>query len=104
MRSRRFGSLARDVPVLGLGTWNMERDDRAAAIAAIRRALELGMIHVDTAEMYGGFPRSKPLEQLARDRGVLPRQLARDTPLDDATVAAIDRAFPLAPWQGLPTS
>ena len=54
MRRRRFGPLEIEVPVLGIGTWNMERDDQAAAIAAIRRALGLGMTHVDTAEMYGG--------------------------------------------------
>jgi diketogulonate reductase-like aldo/keto reductase len=53
MRSRRFGCLAVDVPVIGLGTWKMERDDAAAARAAIRRAVELGMTHIDTAEMYG---------------------------------------------------
>jgi diketogulonate reductase-like aldo/keto reductase len=53
MRSRRFGPLAVEVPVLGIGTWKMERDDKAAAIAAIRRAVELGITHVDTAEMYG---------------------------------------------------
>ena len=53
MRSRRFGPLAVDVPLIGLGTWQMERDDAAAARAAIGRALELGMTHVDTAEMYG---------------------------------------------------
>ena len=53
MRTRGFGSTQASVPVIGIGTWNMERDDRAKAIAAIRRALELGMTHVDTAEMYG---------------------------------------------------
>jgi diketogulonate reductase-like aldo/keto reductase len=31
----------------------MERDDAAAAIAAIKRAIERGMTHIDTAEMYG---------------------------------------------------
>jgi diketogulonate reductase-like aldo/keto reductase len=31
----------------------MERDDREGAIAAIRRALDLGMKHLDTAELYG---------------------------------------------------
>lgn len=31
----------------------MEADPRSAAIAAIRRGLELGLAHVDTAEMYG---------------------------------------------------
>ena len=51
MQSRAFGSV--QVPVLGIGTWKMEYDDRAASIAAIRRAVELGMSHVDTAELYG---------------------------------------------------
>jgi diketogulonate reductase-like aldo/keto reductase len=41
------------VPVIGQGTWEMERDDRKAVIAAIRRGLDLGMTHIDTAEMYG---------------------------------------------------
>ncbi len=53
MQTRRFGSLPRDVPVIGIGTWQMERDDPASAIAAIKRAIERGMTHVDTAEMYG---------------------------------------------------
>jgi len=51
MRTRRFGSL--ELPVIGLGTWQMDRDDRVSAIAAIRRAIELGLTHIDTAEMYG---------------------------------------------------
>jgi diketogulonate reductase-like aldo/keto reductase len=53
MQARTFGPTARSVPVIGIGTWNMEHDDRAAAIGAIRRALDLGMVHVDTAELYG---------------------------------------------------
>ncbi|HET7502003.1 MAG TPA: aldo/keto reductase [Kofleriaceae bacterium] len=53
MQTRTFGTGGPAVPRLGIGTWNMERDDRGAAIAAIRRAAELGMTHVDTAEMYG---------------------------------------------------
>ncbi|HEX3474085.1 MAG TPA: aldo/keto reductase [Kofleriaceae bacterium] len=53
MHARRFGSAGPEVPVFGIGTWNMEHDDRGAAIAAIRRALDLGMVHVDTAELYG---------------------------------------------------
>jgi diketogulonate reductase-like aldo/keto reductase len=31
----------------------MERDDRAAAVAALRAGLDAGMTHIDTAEMYG---------------------------------------------------
>ncbi len=53
MQQRRFGPLTVEVPVLGIGTWKMEHDDRTAAIAAIRRAVDVGMTHVDTAELYG---------------------------------------------------
>ena len=53
MRQRELGSTGVQVPVIGQGTWNMERDDRRAAIAALRRGLDLGMTHVDTAELYG---------------------------------------------------
>jgi len=53
MDLRPFGDPSRRVPVIGQGTWIMEQDDRASAIAALRRGIELGMTHLDTAEMYG---------------------------------------------------
>ena len=53
MRHRRFGRTGVDVPVVGLGTWNMEKDDEAKVIAAIEAGIEAGATHVDTAEMYG---------------------------------------------------
>ncbi|HEY6463731.1 MAG TPA: aldo/keto reductase, partial [Polyangiaceae bacterium] len=52
MRTRAFGH-AGTVPVIGQGTWKMEQDDRASAIAALRKGLDLGLTHVDTAELYG---------------------------------------------------
>jgi len=52
MEQRPFGPTGTLVPVIGQGTWNMERT-RPAAIAALRRGLDLGMTHIDTAEMYG---------------------------------------------------
>jgi diketogulonate reductase-like aldo/keto reductase len=54
MERRRFGSTPSPIPVIGQGTWKIDGDDRAAAVAALRRGLDLGMTHVDTAEMYGG--------------------------------------------------
>ncbi|KQR53888.1 aldo/keto reductase [Leifsonia sp. Leaf336] len=51
------GRLAgREVARIGIGAMQLERlrDDRAAAIALVRRAIELGVDHVDTAEFYGG--------------------------------------------------
>jgi diketogulonate reductase-like aldo/keto reductase len=53
MKQRPFGPTEREVAVIGQGTWYNEDDDRAAAIAALRRGLDLGMTHIDTAEMYG---------------------------------------------------
>src|SRR5436190_2243936 len=53
MRSRQFGNSERDVPIIGQGTWYIDRGDRENAVAALRRGIELGMTHIDTAEMYG---------------------------------------------------
>lgn len=54
MERRRLGSTKVKVPVLGQGTWNLEQSDRGEAVAALRAGLDLGLCHVDTAEMYGG--------------------------------------------------
>jgi len=48
-----FGRTGRSVTVIGQGTWTMERDARAA-LRALRRGLDLGLEHIDTAEIYGG--------------------------------------------------
>jgi diketogulonate reductase-like aldo/keto reductase len=53
MKSRRFGSGGAQVPVIGQGTWYIDRGDRKLAVAALRRGIDLGMTHIDTAEMYG---------------------------------------------------
>ena len=53
MERRRFGLTGRDVAVIGQGTWHLEDGDRDQAIAALRLGLDLGMTHIDTAEMYG---------------------------------------------------
>jgi diketogulonate reductase-like aldo/keto reductase len=53
MQQRSFGSTGRAVAIIGQGTWYIERGARAGAVAALRRGLDLGMTHIDTAEMYG---------------------------------------------------
>jgi diketogulonate reductase-like aldo/keto reductase len=53
MDRHRFGCTNREVAVIGQGTWEIDNDDRASAIAALRLGLDLGMTHIDTAEMYG---------------------------------------------------
>lgn len=51
---KKFGCLDIDVPILGQGTWEIERADRKEAVKALQLGIDLGMTHVDTAEMYGG--------------------------------------------------
>ena len=51
--ARIFGSTGRRVSAVGLGSWKIEEPAARAAVAALRRGLDLGMTHIDTAEMYG---------------------------------------------------
>ncbi len=53
MRRQAFGAGGPPVSVIGQGTWYIDRGDRSAAVAALRHGVELGMTHIDTAEMYG---------------------------------------------------
>jgi diketogulonate reductase-like aldo/keto reductase len=53
MKTKPFGNAGSDVSVIGQGTWYIDRGDRKTAIAALRRGIDLGMTHIDTAEMYG---------------------------------------------------
>jgi diketogulonate reductase-like aldo/keto reductase len=54
-----LGRTGEKIPEIGLGTWRMgggstpDRSRDKEWIEAIRTAIELGMTHVDTAEMYG---------------------------------------------------
>jgi diketogulonate reductase-like aldo/keto reductase len=96
MRRRAFGPTGVEVPVVGQGTWNMERDDRRQAIAALRRGLDLGLTHVDTAELYGdGAVEELVGEAIAGRRGeiflvskVLPSNASRR-----GTVVACERSL-----------
>ena len=53
MKQEKFGSNGPQVSVIGQGTWYIDRGDRKSAVAALRRGVDLGMTHIDTAEMYG---------------------------------------------------
>ena len=96
MELRRFGRTNGRVAAIGQGTWYIDRGDRAAAVAALRLGLDLGMNHIDTAELYGAaenivgeaiagrrdevFLVSKVLPQNASRRGTIAacnRSLAR---------------------------
>jgi diketogulonate reductase-like aldo/keto reductase len=70
LRTQKFGGNGPQVSVIGQGTWHLDHGDRKKAVAALRRGIDLGMTHIDTAEMYGdaepviadaltGLPREK---------------------------------------------
>ena len=53
MNTKPFGKSGASVSVIGQGTWYLDHGDRKRAIAALQRGVDLGMTHIDTAEMYG---------------------------------------------------
>lgn len=55
MIERIFGPMGRAVPIIGQGTWDVPESGAAVVEAkrALRRGIDLGMVHIDTAEMYG---------------------------------------------------
>src|ERR1051326_3569290 len=90
MEQRQFGPLNRAVAAIAQGTWYDESDDRAVAIAALRRGLDLGMTHIDTAEMYlSGGAEEWVSEAIAGRRDdvflvskVLPQNASREGTID----------------------
>ena len=96
MDRRPFGNAALDVAVIGQGTWNIERDRRAAAVAALRRGLDLGMTHIDTAEMYGdGAAEKLVAEAIAgrRDDVFLVSKVLPENASRTGTIAACERSL-----------
>jgi diketogulonate reductase-like aldo/keto reductase len=74
----------------------MERDDRDVAIAALRLGLDLGLTHIDTAEMYGsGTVEEMVGEAIAgrRDGIFLVSKVLPENASRRGTVAACDRSL-----------
>jgi diketogulonate reductase-like aldo/keto reductase len=96
MERRRFGSTNREVPVIGQGTWYIESADRASALAAVRRGLDLGMTHIDTAEMYGAGAAERLVAEVIagrRDQVFLVSKVLPQNASRNGTIAACDRSL-----------
>ena len=96
MERRRFGPTNRQVPVIGQGTWYDESTDRATAVAALHLGLDLGMTHVDTAEMYGsGAAEEMVAEAIAgrRDEVFLVSKVLPQNASASGTIAACERSL-----------
>jgi diketogulonate reductase-like aldo/keto reductase len=96
MKHHLFGPTTRQVSVIGQGTWYIESGDRARAIAALRRGLDLGMTHIDTAEMYG-FGEAEEIVARAivgrRDEVFLVSKVLPDNASMQGAVAACERSL-----------
>jgi diketogulonate reductase-like aldo/keto reductase len=96
MEHRRFGPTGREVAVIGQGTWYLDGGHRGSAIAALRRGLDLGLTHLDTAEMYGSGAAEELVAEAIDGRRddvflvskVLPQNASRS-----GTIAACDRSL-----------
>jgi diketogulonate reductase-like aldo/keto reductase len=94
MERRRFGPVPREVALIGQGTWHIDDAHWPTAVAALRRGLDLGMTHIDTAEMYGdaepvvGEAITGRRDDVFLVSKVLPRNASRS-----GTVAACERSL-----------
>jgi len=96
MEKRQFGPTRRPVAVIGQGTWYIETANRASAIAALRRGIDLGATHIDTAEMYGsGAAEELAGEAIAgrRDEIFLVSKVLPGNASRRGTIAACERSL-----------
>src|SRR5207248_2758605 len=98
MQQRSFGGTGASVPVIGQGTWNVEgpRDRERQAVETLRAGLDLGLTHIDTAEMYGSG-RAEELvgEAIAgrRDEVFLTSKVLPSNASYDGTLRACERSL-----------
>ena len=98
MIARTFGATGVPVSVVGQGTWRMGESAREAKreIAALRLGIELGMTHIDTAEMYGDGGAERVVAQAVRgrrDRVFLATKVLPEHASYEGTIAACERSL-----------
>jgi diketogulonate reductase-like aldo/keto reductase len=94
-KHRIFGATGRSVAVVGQGSWKIETA-AASSIAALRRGLDLGLTHVDTAEMYGsGAAETLIAEAIAgrRDEVFLVSKILPANASKRGTIAACNQSL-----------
>src|ERR1700685_4066297 len=93
---RVFGSTRREVAVVGQGSWRAEQSQAAEAIAALRLGLDLGMTHIDTAEMYGSGAAEQIIATAIagrRDEVFLVSKVLPSNASRKGTIAACERSL-----------
>jgi diketogulonate reductase-like aldo/keto reductase len=95
LEQKKFGTGGPDVSVIGQGTWYLDRGDRKAATAALRRGIDLGMTHIDTAEMYGDAELviADAIAELPRDKLFLVSKVLPSNASRRGTITACERSL-----------
>ena len=96
MERHSFGSTGGEVPVIGQGTWYIDEAEAATAVAALRRGLDLGMTHIDTAEMYGSGAAEERVGQAIagrRDEVFLVSKVLPHNASASGTIVACERSL-----------
>lgn len=71
MIKRKFGWTNVDVPIIGQGTWMIENggsNDDCLAIETLQLGIDLGLTHIDTAEMYGNGKAEELVGKAIKDQ------------------------------------
>jgi diketogulonate reductase-like aldo/keto reductase len=99
VQRKPFGSSGVDVPVIGQGTWDLPESGSRLSEArrALLRGIELGMTHLDTAEMYGSGKVEEILGQVidgvARERLFVTTKVLPGNASYQGTIEAAERSL-----------
>jgi diketogulonate reductase-like aldo/keto reductase len=98
MLTRAFARTGISLPVIGQGTWMIEGAAAAEqrSIETLRLGLDLGMTHIDTAEMYGNGRAEELVAQAIagrRDHVFLASKVLPQNASYDGTLAACERSL-----------
>jgi diketogulonate reductase-like aldo/keto reductase len=97
--ARPFGPTGANVPIVGQGSWNIPTRGAAAdeAKRALRAGIECGMVHLDTAEMYGDGAAEEligaAIRGLPRERLFIVSKVLPSNASFAGTIAACDRSL-----------
>jgi len=96
MERRAFGNGGTQVPAIGQGSWQIERAREREAVAALQLGLDLGMTHIDTAEMYGAGAAERIVGKAIRGRRDAVFLVSKVLPSNasaQGTIAACERSL-----------
>jgi diketogulonate reductase-like aldo/keto reductase len=94
--TRPFGPTRRRVAAIGQGTWKIEESAQDSAALGLRRGLDLGLTHIDTAEMYGSGAAERFVAEAIfgrRDEVFLVSKILPSNASKRGTLAACERSL-----------